>query len=233
MRWADFKQHVSPLSGKGHLFRGQSGPWRLRTAFHRTSRADLLRFVNEDIRVLHRRLSLRTRHVFNLANADENGAFFNLVQHHGYPTPLLDWSYSPFVAAFFAYRGVTKKHVADKNPEDRVRIFTLDKRWRSDVNQIIALERAFPHFSVAEFIAIDNERLIPQQSVSTITNVDDIESYVRTMETSNKQSYLSAIDLPACDRSEVYCELAFMGITAGALFPGLDGACEELRERNF
>jgi hypothetical protein len=28
-------------------------------------------------------------------------------------------------------------------------------------------------------------------------------------------------------------ELALMGITAGSLFPGLDGACEELRERLF
>jgi len=28
-------------------------------------------------------------------------------------------------------------------------------------------------------------------------------------------------------------ELAYMGITAGALFPGLDGTCEELKEKNF
>jgi hypothetical protein len=25
----------------------------------------------------------------------------------------------------------------------------------------------------------------------------------------------------------------YMGITAGSLFPGLDGACEELTQRNF
>ena len=93
--------------------------------------------------------------------------------------------------------------------------------------------RAFPHFSITEFITIENERMIPQQSVSTVTNVDDIETYIREMETENRQSYLSAIDLPVCERNEVFCELGYMGLTAGSLFPGLDGACEELRESNF
>jgi hypothetical protein len=57
--------------------------------------------------------------------------------------------------------------------------------------------------------------------------------YIRAMERTNGQSYLSAIDLPVCERSKIFCELGYMGLTAGSLFPGLDGACEELRESNF
>jgi hypothetical protein len=233
MGWGEFKHYVAALAAKRHLFRGQSGPWRLRTAFHRNGRADLRRFTNEDIKVLHRRLSVRTRHIFNLAIPDENGAFFNLVQHHGYPTPLLDWTYSPYVAAFFAFRGVSKLEAAGADSTKKVRIFVLDERWRRDVNQLAVLDRAFPHFSIAEFIAIDNERMIPQQSVSAVTNVDDIETYIQEMEITNSRPYLSAIDLPMCERGEVFCELGYMGLTAGSLFPGLDGGCEELRESNF
>jgi hypothetical protein len=81
-------------------------------------------------------------------------------------------------------------------------------------------------------MAIENERLIPQQSASTVTNLDDIETSIRSKETTEK-SYLTAIDLPVRERKKVVQELSHMGITAGSLFPGLDGACEEMRERNF
>jgi hypothetical protein len=88
------------------------------------------------------------------------------------------------------------------------------------------------HVTIGEFLAIENERMIPQQAASMITNIDDIESFIRTKEVGGKK-YLWAIDLPVGERKRVIRELAYMSITAGSLFPGLDGACEELAERNF
>jgi FRG domain len=231
--WGAYKEYVASLEGKRYLFRGQNRPWRLRTSFHRANRADLTRFLNEDIQMLHKHLSARTKHVFNLEIPNENGAFFNLVQHHGYPTPLLDWTYSPYVAAFFAYRGISNDKAAEAVPADMVRIHVFDQaQWKADWSQLHMLATAGPHLSIGEFLAIENERMIPQQAASTVTNVDDIESYIKSKE-SNGKKYLWAIDLPIRDRKQVVRELGYMGITAGSLFPGLDGACEELRERNF
>ena len=225
--WKDFKEHVNQLEPRRFIFRGQNGPWRLRTSFHRKGRADLVRFITQDIQALHRNLSARTKHIFNLNIPDENGAFFNLVQHHGYPTPLLDWTYSPYVGAFFAYR---YKNVESKN----VRILVFDqKKWRNDFNQIQTLAHAPLHFSLMEFIAINNERMIPQQAVSSVSNIDDIETYIRSKENDTGNQYLRVIELPKDDRHKVMQELSVMGITAGSLFPGLDGACEELKERFF
>lgn len=233
MDWNSFKEYVSSLEERKFLFRGQSEQWRLRTSFHRTGRADFVRFLNEDIQTLHRHLSARTKHVFNLSNPVENGAFFNLVQHHGYPTPLLDWTYSPYVAAFFAYRRISNTMSHNAASSDKVRIHVFDQsKWRIAVNQVMMVLTSMPHLSIGEFIAVENERMIPQQAASTVTNVDDIETYIKSHESSQRQ-FLFAIDLPVKERKTVMRELSYMGITAGSLFPGLDGACEELKERNF
>lgn len=205
----------------------------MRTSFHRAGRADLQTFINNDIQGLLKHLSARTKHVFNLDVPDENGAFFNLVQHHGYPTPLLDWTYSPFVAAFFAYRNISNSSAANTKPSNCVRIFMFDQaEWINDWEQILMVSTNVLHLSIGEFLAIENERMIPQQAASTVTNIDDVESYIRNKHP-NKKEYLWAIDIPVNERPQVVSELSSMGITAGSLFPGLDGACEELKERNF
>ena len=231
--WADFRHYISGLTGRNFLFRGQKGPWRLRTSFHRKGRADVMRFQQEDIIELHKHLSAKTKHVFNLSNADENGAFYNLIQHHGYPTPILDWTHSPYVAAFFAYRGISNEGAAKADPNTKVRIHVLDRgRWTSEQPGFLMIGPSELHFSIYEFLAIENERMIPQQAASTVTNVDDIEAFIKSKQFDGAP-YLSAIDLPVKERKQVVRELGYMGITAGSLFPGLDGACEDLAERNF
>ena len=228
-KWHEYKEYVATLSGKKQLFRGQKKQRKLRTAFHRKGRCDIDRFINEDIPKLQQYLSARTKHVFNHDRPSENGAFYNLIQHHGYPTPLLDWTYSPYVAIFFAFRNVQKM---EKNGFARIFIFDREK-WTSDWKQIYSLDNIKPHVSVMEFLAIENERLIPQQSVTTITNVDDIENYIKKKEDKKNCEYLTAVDISYEERNKIMEELDFMGITAGSMFPGLDGACEALREKFF
>lgn len=232
--WSAYKEHVVQLKARNFIFRGQNKPDRLRTKFHRKGRANLERFINEDKITLHRHLSSRTHHIFDLKDPDENGAFFNLVQHHGYPTPLLDWTYSPYVAAFFAYRDISNSQALKAADTEKIRIFVFNKhQWENDIQKSLILTVPYLHMSIMEFVAINNERMIPQQAVSTVTNIDDIEAYIKSRETEQNKEYLYAIDLPVKDRKSIMHELSSMGITAGSLFPGLDGACEELKERYF
>lgn len=233
--WDGLKKFVGKLEPRKYIFRGQNSNWRLRTGFHRTGRANLNRFVNIDIPTLLCHLSARTKHIFDLNRPEQNGAFYNLVQHHGYPTPLLDWTYSLFVAAFFAYRGIDSKQAVDPaNRNKKVRIFVFDHAaWLADLPSVDNLDVGFPHFSIREFMAMGNERMIPQQGIASYTNIDDIEVYIEDCEKKMGRKYIQVIDLSWKDRDLVMRDLNMMGITAGSLFPGLDGACEELKERMF
>jgi len=123
---------------------------------------------------------------------------------------------------------------AKADPDAMVRVFVFDQsEWRTDWQQFLLLLFPGLHLSIGEFMAIENERMIPQQAASTVTSVDDIESYIKEKEELKKKKYLTAVDLPVLERRDVVRDLRYMGITAGSLFPGLDGACEELKDRNF
>ena len=230
MSWSEFKEKISITQKTKYLFRGQKEAWCLCTSFHRRDRYRVSEFTRLDVKQLHRRLCAITPHLFNLENPDQNGSFLNLLQHHGYPTPLLDWSHSPYVAAFFAFRDWPIKYKGKKHA--RIYVFN-NELWQKHYQQISYLDTTFPHLSVLEFLAINNPRLVPQQAVTTATNIYDIEAYIQNCEETKKVTYLEAIDIPANEREKAMTELRFMGITAGSMFPSIDGVCEELRELNF
>lgn len=211
----------------------------MRTSFHRTGRADILRYRDEDIPTLYRYVSAFHDCKFDLNNPLEYGALLALAQHYGYPTPLLDWTYSPYVAIYFAYADVPKDEV-----NSCIRIFCFDvDSWiktdyiskinKKDYKSLIHMDFALPTFSYLEPLSIGNKRMLPQQSVSMFSSIDDIEVYIKDREKENNYKYLNIYDLQVENRAKVMRELDYMGITAASLFPGLDGTCKALKEKYF
>jgi len=231
--WEAFKRYVSGLTPNQYVFRGQErAEWRIRTTFHRSNRCILEKFLTDDVKALNRVFSGLSSHKYNISDPNEYGAFLSLAQHHGYPTPLLDWTWSPYVAAFFAYRNLRNNRTSKRS--DKVRILKFPaKHWNLKMRHFDGLFPYPQHVSLLEPLAIGNARAIPQQAIAMITNLDDIETYLSQWDERLEINVLEAIDLPAASRTEVMRDLALMGITAASLFPGLDGACEALREQNF
>jgi hypothetical protein len=69
------------------------------------------------------RMFREERHLFDQTSPDrfpsaELYPFLVYLRHHGFPSPLLDWSLSPYVAAFFAFRNLTVDRPA-KTPPNR------------------------------------------------------------------------------------------------------------------
>lgn len=229
MNWSDFKEYVSSLARDTYFFRGQKKPWKLQTSFHRRERYCLDSYLNFDVPKLHKRLSSLTKHYFNLQVPEQNGAFFNLLQHHGYPTPLLDWSHSPYVSAFFAFRDW---EIGYQGSED-VRIYIFNSAAWQKYTQFQILNPPIPHLSIMDFVSMDNQRIVPQQAITTVTNISDIEHYLLSKGDEMNTDFIVAIDIPAKEREMAMQDLRYMGITAGSMFPGLDGACEEMKEMFF
>ena len=116
------------LEPKRYIFRGQeSNIWRLRTSFHRTGRADLERYSVQDTQDLNKTFSalisacLQSGRPEPICRLHTSGAAPRL------STPLLDWTWSPYVAAFFALRNIRKGETGRK----KVRIFKLDSVERN------------------------------------------------------------------------------------------------------
>jgi hypothetical protein len=66
-----------------------------------------------------------------------------------------------------------------------------------------------------------------------LSGVDDIESYICEKEQEYNEEYLKVVGLSLSERSQVIYELSAKGVTAGSLFPGIDGICEAQREFIF
>lgn len=227
--WADFRQWAVGQKPRCFIFRGQENPLKLATTFHRTSRNDLNAWIADDVRIVFGQIVERISYPLQLGNLEHNAAIWSILQHHGYPTPLLDWTFSPFVAAFFAFQNVLP------NNDRRPRIYMFDKTgWEEKHGrQAFIVDAAPPQLITLENFPVGNPRSGPQQALSTVSNVADIEAFVRSKEEEDGRTYLTVCDLAPSEAPQIMRELELMGITYGSLFPGLDGICRDLKHRFF
>jgi hypothetical protein len=230
--WSEFKEYVnSLLKGKeagDYVFRGHaSSEWHLSTSLHRLKRFDLTRYEQQVRDHLTPSLNALLSRRYRVSDPEELGAVLSLAQHHGFPTPLLDWTRSPYVAAYFAF-----SDKAAGAPNSKSRIFILDAAaWNQNFPQPASIQNPAMTVSLRNFEAYDNPRHLPQQGCHTFCTVADVSAWINMV--SQRKQYLTVVDIPNADRAEILSELGYMGVTAASMFPGLDGLCKGLAERLY
>ncbi len=190
---------------------------------------------------------------------DDDLEWFALMQHYGAPTRVLDWSYSPFAALFFALDSLLNSR-PDSDPlkDPKAALWALRAGWfdkvlpsvlsTSDLKKLetYTRDRDGPSFR-ALFVAADprvafvypvnpmhlNERLSVQQGLFLCPG-DISQTFMANLGT------LGALTDPANARSfilsrdilrESFESLHRMNVSARSLYPGLAGYAQWLKHR--
>lgn len=230
--WDEFKAWAtrSREEDDAVAYRGHgSSRFRLQTSLHRAGRHRLERYCQETLPQFrdHAEAVLGLR--FDLDNGDDYSTLLGLAQHHGLPTPLLDWSNSPYIAAFFAFADAIE--FAGTRPEaSHIRVYGLTREFVSETSPaVVELPRVQSYVASLCISPRHNPRLYVQQGLFLVTNVADVEGFVRQLEAMTGRRALIAADVPIACASEALEDLAFMGLSAATLYPGLDGVCRMMR----
>ena len=163
-----------------------------------------------------------------------------LMQHHGAPTRLLDWSASPYVAAYFASHqdgsdsdGVVwcfcHRRLGEKFEEeygqplpDFTKTETEDLTGAlTNLHNRLQDPTARPLVAPLEFSFFTSARMSEQQGRFTMCL--RIHQDHDCIATKVPETHLKQIIIPYARKPAFLAELRRMNITAAALFPGVDG----------
>jgi hypothetical protein len=229
------------------LFRGQPSPWPLVTTLERACAlfdvpASAMPAVEEQmISDFKRRYTGRNR---NLILADTLYCMA-VMQHHGAPTRLLDFTYSFYVAVYFALEPFS----------DAPTVWCLNGRWCRDESVRIAgaevieareserNERSFRELYLREpphrLVLPENpfplhRRLIIQQGVFACP-ADITAPFLANLDmgsSGGRHALLKLrLEFDEAARRNALSELGRMNIDRASLFPGLDGFAQSLKLR--
>ena len=167
-------------------------------------------------------------------------------QHHGVPTRLLDWTYSPLVAAFFATR---TEGGAD---ESERAVWRLD--WKSlhekfgfpglsllikDLDDLFGKEGHFTPWTLMrqgarrDFACLLeppslDQRIVAQAAVFTLCS-DKTQSFDAFLNDHGLAAALTKYIIPAAEVGRLRDQLDLVGVDERRLFPDLDGVAAAIR----
>ncbi|MBP6940504.1 MAG: FRG domain-containing protein [Syntrophorhabdaceae bacterium] len=130
--WNKFKKLINNDLKDGWIFRGTIDDWGLKTTLERYCKASGIKQEDqagveyELIREIQRKAYLISD--ISIPPDPDMLWWVSLMQHHGAPTRLLDWTYSPYIAAYFAFEKKFKLLVDKEDDESEVVVMALNAK---------------------------------------------------------------------------------------------------------
>ncbi len=234
--WDDFLKLVTCPPYSNWAFRGERDErlplYSSISRYLRNFRIDSRAWPEQESRIL--RIFKRKAHQFldKPPAPDDDFQWLALMQHHGAPTRLIDFTWSPYVAAFFALeRTLADGVVWSMNParidsgRAPARIRRMDPRRPGNFSQYFLkgqqriIWMGEPHTM--------NSRLIAQSGTFAVPGVLD-RPVEEILSNTDQDDVLAKIVLANSVREVGMRELYRMNITHATLFPDLDGLAKSL-----
>lgn len=251
--WSALKRYLESMALRGWLFRGQEdASWPLKSSLTRElERRGIPKrwWRTQEERTI--RIFRRKAHLLLPRTPADLFEWLALMQHHGAPTRLLDFTWSPHVAAFFALdRAVAKAAIwalktstiprAEDPPssEDHTAVVGHLPRglqpWNTDVLAARLLSNR-DRTAVWGSPYHMNQRLVVQSGTFVVPGVlaDPVEEIVAGLPNGHAALRKLVIKTRARDGNATLRQAAMrslynMNITYESLFPGLDGLARSL-----
>jgi hypothetical protein len=230
--WDEYFSIISDSPYQNWAFRGQrdaSAPlFSALSRYFMAFRVDPRAWPEQEQRILRIFKRKAIHFLPHVPDRDDDFQWLALMQDHGAPTRLLDFTWSPYVAAFFALHNTTHEGVIWAcNPVEIDKTKAVDlKKPDSFRKHFLSGEGAF--VSMGEPHAM-NRRLIAQSGTFLVPAVlnRSIEEILK--EYPNPEDTLIKFILPSDKiREKGMRELYRMNITQATLFPDLDGLARSL-----
>ncbi len=134
-------------------------------------------------------------------------------QHFGLNTPLLDWTYSMYIAAYFAFIDFDNSDISNGN---RV-LIAMDKSKVTDLNMDDKI-------TIIDSYSYNNSRLLNQRGIFTKGPL--MSSMEKWAENNDIKSLIYKFYIPENQRERILKHLERMNIHPGTIFPDLSGVAK-------
>jgi hypothetical protein len=236
--WAGFRDAITAPRFAAWAFRGQGDAgWPLACSLHRHFHAfgvDRRAWRAQEERILRVFRRKAGNYLAHVPAPDDHFQWLALMEHHGAPTRLLDLTWSPYVASFFALEPATARSaVWAIDPQAALRHAGRTARTaaaRLDPRDPAAFARHYlagrrPFVWIGEPEAM-NRRLIAQSGTFAVASV--IDRSIDEIIAGYDPRAVVKFELARAVREPALRELYSMNITQATLFPDLDGLARSL-----